>query len=453
MATQKLFGTDGIRGTAGVYPLTEDMLARLAMAASYACLSRDQRNKVLIGRDTRLSGSHIEGVLSREFALQGADVYLTGIITTPGLSFLVKEEGAVLGIMISASHNKAIDNGLKFFSNSGSKISIEQEEEIERLVSDSLLPAERAKEGSRISGKIHQLKDASVKYTEFLLSTVKNLNLKGMRVALDCACGSASCFAKEIFNRLEAKAFTINAEHRGENINATGAAGESADLKKLLLENKADIGIAFDGDGDRAIVMDETGARLDGDFILGIMANYMIHKKSLSCNTIVTTLMSNYGLKHALEKSGGKIIQTAVGDKHVLEALKKHKLNLGGEQSGHIIFLDHLPTPDGLLTGLQLLRVMKDTSCKLSKLAQFMRKFPQVLVNIKVREKKPFEEFPAISENLARFNAQLGDTGRILLRYSGTESLARVMVEGKDKDLINSIANYLANQIQSTLGV
>lgn len=454
MSTHKLFGTDGIRGTAGVHPLTEEMLARIARAAAKAIIPKRGKNMVIIGRDTRLSGSHIEGIMAREFASYGANVYLSGIITTPGLSYLVTREKAALGIMISASHNKATDNGLKFFSKGGIKISFEQEEKIEKIVAtDSLSPAKSTQHDSLpLVGRIHQLKDASARYIDFLLSTVKGLNLKGVRVALDCASGSASCFAKEIFSRLEATTVAINAEHCGENINSTGAAGASDELKKLVLDNKADIGIALDGDGDRAIVLDENGARLDGDFILGIMANYLMNKKSLPQNTIVTTVMSNYGLKTAFEKSGGNIIQTSVGDKFVLEALIKHKLNLGGEQSGHIIFLDHLPTPDGLLTGLQLLQVMKDTGCKLSKLAQFMSKFPQILINIKVKEKKPFEEFSALNKSMTIFNRQLGASGRILLRYSGTEALARVMVEGEDQELIHDIAHTLAGHIQDEIG-
>lgn len=449
----KLFGTDGIRGTPGIYPLNDTMLAQIARAAAQFILTHKEGGKkkprLVIGKDTRLSGEQIEDALADRLSAFGVEVLLAGIITTPGLAFLVKEWQANMGIMISASHNIATDNGLKFFNSKGFKLSTQEEEKIENLIFAKNLPQ---KKGLKKRGEnIRLLKDTSSKYVRFLLSTVKGLNLKGMRLALDCAWGSASGFAPAIFQRLEAEVHSIHDEPYGENINIGGTL-EPALLKELALKKRCHIGIALDGDGDRAILIDEKGNILDGDFILAIMANHWMKKKRLPKNSIVTTVMCNFGLRAALDKLGGTIIQTPVGDKFVLEELIKHNLNLGGEQSGHIIFLDYLPAPDGLLTALQLLQVMKEANTKLSELAKIITKSPQVLVNIKVKEKKPFEQMPALNERLKRYNAKLKDEGRILLRYSGTEPLARVMVEGRDEALIKTIAHSLANQIRQEIG-
>ena len=459
MSTQKLFGTDGIRGTPGEYPLTDEMIHKVGSSlASFIPNTQHPtpntqhltpNTKIIIGKDTRLSGSHIEQKLAHSLSSSGVNVLLTGIITTPGVSFLVKELKADMGIMISASHNKPTDNGLKFFNRKGLKLSAIEEEEIERLIFSAEVYDRKPQQKKTV--RIRTYKSASARYIRFLLSTVENIDLKGMRIALDCASGSGSLFAGKIFKRLKAKVCSINDSPCGENINVSGAM-EPTFLKQLVIRTKADIGIALDGDGDRGILVDERGNVLDGDFILAIMANYLKKNKKLTKNTIVATVMSNYGLKVALEKIGAGIIDTFVGDKFVIDTLLKNNLNLGGEQSGHIIFLDYLPTPDGLLTALQLLQVMRDTGRTLSELAQCMSKFPQILVNVKVKEKRPFEELHSLNQRLQHCQKQLGGQGRILLRYSGTERLARVMVEGRDKDLINNIANSLAEEIKTELG-
>jgi len=405
--------------------------------------------KVIIGRDTRSSGQQIEGILARNLSACGVNVLLAGIITTPGLSFLVKKMKADMGIMISASHNKASDNGLKFFNSKGYKLSWEEENKIEALVNP--LSRQLTKTPAK-KGNIRSIKTSSSEYVHFLNSTIKGLNLGGMRIALDCASGSASFFAKQIFKQLKARVYSINDIPSGENINGGGAIAPSL-LRNLVLDTHSDMGIALDGDGDRGILVDEKGNILDGDFILAIMANYLIKKNKLAKNTIAATVMSNYGLRQALEEMGAKAILTQVGDKFVLKALIENKLNLGGEQSGHIIFLDYLPTPDGLLTALQMLKVMQETKSKLSELAKCITKFPQILVNVKVKEKRPFEEFPALNKRLQSFNTRLNGEGRILLRYSGTEPLARVMVEGRDRDLIEDIADSLANHIKDEIGI
>ncbi|MCM8782340.1 MAG: phosphoglucosamine mutase [Candidatus Omnitrophica bacterium] len=451
MHTHKLFGTDGIRGTPGEYPLTEEMLYKIIIGITqfinrFSFTTR--RRRVIIGRDTRLSGKHIEKHLANALNSQGLDVLLAGTITTPGLSFLTKEFKADIGIMISASHNKPTDNGIKFFNSKGQKLSTQDEEAIENIISS--LDIQKIPKAER-KGKIRTLKSAQSKYTEFLLSTVKGLNLKGIRVALDCASGSASLFTKEIFRRLNACIHSIHDIPKGERINIGGAL-QPAFIRELVLKTKSDIGIALDGDGDRGILVDEKGKILDGDYILAIMADYLKNKKQLPKNTIVTTVMANYGLINYLERIGIKAISTQVGDKYVLTELLKNYLSLGGEQSGHIIFLDYLPTPDGLLTALQVLKVMRDSKTKLSQLAKSLKKYPQVLVNVKVKEKIPFEQIPALEERLKQLNQQLQGKGRILLRYSGTEPLARVMVEGSDYRLIENIANSLAKQIKKEIG-
>lgn len=454
MNKDKIFGTDGIRGTPGKYPLNHRTLAKIAKALTqYILKNRGNKTipRIILGRDTRLSGTQIESSLGQVFSSYGIDVSLIGIITTPGLSYLVKELKADIGIMISASHNKAEDNGIKFFNAQGQKLSAKEEEKIEEIFNDK-----ECKDLSNFAqmrkGKINFVNNAQTKYMKFLISTVKGLNLKGIRIALDCASGSASPFAKKMFKQLKAKVNSIHDTIQGENINLGGAMAPQL-LKQLVLKKHANLGIALDGDGDRGILIDEKGNILDGDYILAIMAYYLIKKQKLLKDTIVTTVMSNYGLRSFLDNIGVKSIITKVGDKYVLEALLEHNLNLGGEQSGHIIFLDHSPTPDGLLTALQMLKVMQETQICASELAQCITKFPQILVNIKVKERKPFEDMPSVSERLQYFNAQLKDEGRILLRYSGTESLARVMVEGKDKRVIENIANSLADQIRQEIGL
>ncbi len=455
MSTHKLFGTDGIRGTPGEHPLTDHMLTKISHAI--AVFLREKHtgesvfSSVVIGKDTRTSGSQIENILAEAFTSQGVDVYLAGIITTPGLSFLTREFKADMGIMISASHNKATDNGVKFFNFKGCKLSTDEEDAIEQLINGLVMESERKPAKKRALARIHHPKDSREKYTKFLLSTVKGMNLKGVCVALDCASGSASLFAKEIFSDLKADIHSIHDLPHGEKINIGGAL-QPQFLKELVLKTKADIGVALDGDGDRGILVDDTGNILDGDYILAIMANYLKGKKKLPQNTIVTTVMCNFGLTSYLKDIGVKSIAANVGDKYVLAELLKNGLSLGGEQSGHIVFFDYLPTPDGLLTALQVLKVMQETGVKLSQLSQCITKCPQILVNIKVKEKRPFEEMPALCKQLESSNRELHGKGRILLRYSGTETLARVMVEGISKQAIEEIAHSLAREIKKEIG-
>jgi phosphoglucosamine mutase len=458
----KLFGTDGIRGTPGVYPLTDDMLANIASSLAQSIIgdtsrqSYELKNKgkcphkrIVIGKDTRLSGDKIEKILIDNIKVFGIDVFLVGTITTPGLSFFVKDLKANVGIMISASHNKATDNGIKFFNSKGYKLSEQEEERVENIIFDNLVNRPQIPAG--VKGRVLKIKNAQDRYVKFLTSTVAGLDLTGCKIALDCAWGAAAPFAKKLFTDLGAKVSSIHDKPSSLKVNEGGAIDPSI-LKKLVLDSKADIGIAVDGDGDRGILVDDKGHVVDGDYEIAIIARYLRAKDKLAKNTVVGTLMSNYGLKESLERAGVKIICTNVGDKYVLEALVANNLTVGGEQSGHIIFLDYLATPDGLLTALQMLRVMKETERSLSELCRCMTKFPQILVNIKVKEKKPFEQMPLVEAKLKEFTDRLKDEGRILLRYSGTENLARVMVEGKEKELIENIAHSLASEIKQEIG-
>ncbi len=454
---ERLFGTDGIRGTPGTYPLTDEMIKKIGLGIAAFILDRRSSKKtarpspaVVIGKDTRLSGSHIEKTITDAIRSCGVNVLCAGIITTPGLSFLTGTCKADIGIMISASHNKATDNGIKFFNSFGHKFSTQEESVLEEFIFNSLTH-DAGPINTRRHGTIKIIKNAQSRYVSFLVSTMQGLDLKGMRIALDCAWGAAAPFAKKVFTRLGAKVCAIHDKPSGHTINEGGAIAPDL-LRKLTVDKKCDIGVAVDGDGDRGILVDEKGHALDGDHTMAIIAKYLLNKKNLHQNTIVATVMSNVGLKICIEENGGKMIITDVGDKHVLEALLKNKLALGGEQSGHIIFLDYLSTPDGLLTALQILKVMKDCSAKLSGLAQCMTKYPQILVNVKVKERKPFESMKLVSQHLKTCSERLKNNGRILLRYSGTELLARVMVEGKDKNVISEIADSLAARIKEEIG-
>lgn len=455
--TGKIFGTDGIRGTPGEYPLTDGMIYKIGRSIAEVVLQeRKSKNKkckpqVIIGKDTRLSGSRIETILADAVNYYGLDVLLGGIITTPGLSYLVKHYESSMGIMISASHNKPSDNGIKFFNKDGFKLSEDEEEWMEDIIFSNFIHASNGKNG-HVRGKIKTLKDAQSNYIKFLLSTIKGYSLKNMRIALDCAYGAGSPFAASLFRKLGAQVFPIHDKPSGEHINKGGALDLSY-LREVVLEKKADIGVALDGDGDRGILVDEKGNVLDGDYILAVAAHGFMKQNRLAKNTVVGTLMSNYGLKVCIENAGGKLLCTNVGDKYVLETLRKFELNLGGEQSGHIIFCDYHTSPDGLLTALQILKVMKESYAPLSQLAACMSKMPQILVNVRVKEKRPFEKLMVVQKKLADYNARLKDEGRILLRYSGTENLARVMIEGKDHGMINDMAKDLAEHIEKEIGI
>lgn len=452
---ERLFGTDGIRGTPGEYPLTDEMVFKIgcgiARFLNYKKGSRNKKIKVVIGKDTRLSGNRIETLLVNALASIGVDVLSIGIIPTAAVAVLVRELSADMGTMISASHNKPTDNGIKFFNSCGHKISIQDEEWIEDIIFNNSIHSFDTLD-FRGKGNPYYLRDGSCLYTQFLKSTVGNLDLGGLKVCLDCAGGASSLIAKNLLHDFNAKVHSINDTPSGEHINRGGAVNPTF-LQKLLLETNSDVGFAFDGDGDRVILVDEKGNILDGDYILAILGTYFLNKNILTDNIIVTTHMSNYGLKVAMDKMGIRVLYTNVGDKYVLQMLLKNQLNLGGEQSGHIILLDYSPCPDGLLTSLFILKILQESRKPLSQLSACLTKLPQILVNVRVREKKPLESIPSILNVINSSNAKLKNGGRIFVRYSGTEPLARVMVEGKDKGLITEIAHNVASHIAQVLGL
>ena len=451
---ERLFGTDGIRGIPGEYPLTDGMIFKIGYSIArllhYKWHSFNKKKfKIAIARDTRLSSPKIEMILVDTLTSYGVDVVICNIVPTPGLAYIVKRLSLDMGIMVSASHNQSCENGIKFFNEGGEKLSPQDEEWIEEIIFNNLvhifydwMPSEK--------GKIFHLEEASKVYTQFLISILE-ARLTGIKVCLDCGWGATSQIARDVFEKLEAEVFSFADSFSGEKVNETGALNPSL-LRKLVLEKKADMGFAFDGDGDRVILVDDKGNILDGDYILAIIGKYLSEEKKLFKNTVVATQMSNCGLKEYLGKIGCRVIFTPVGDRYVWQALKRDNLNLGGEQSGHIILRDFVSSPDALACALFIAKIVKERKKPLSELAQDMRKFPQVLVNIKVKEKIPFELLPPLKEGIEKAERLLGEEGRLLIRYSGTEPLVRVMVEGKDEKLIQRVAHTLAEMVEKELG-
>lgn len=450
----KLFGTDGIRGTPGEYPLTEAIIFKIGKACANISYrlngATNLHHTIIIGKDTRLSGEKIEKILANGIASCGVNVLLAGIIPTPGLAFLTRHFKADIGIMISASHNQAKDNGVKFFSKAGYKLSLKNEELIEKLIFSNIVELDALPVNQ--PGLVSQVKDSQKLYIDFLKSSAKDLELKGLKIVIDCAYGAFSRIAPVIFKELGAEVYSTNDQPNGANINLSCGALYPENMAKLVTRYKADIGFAYDGDGDRVILSDEKGNILDGDYIMAIIGLHLLKRDKLPRNTLVTTVMSNYGLQEVVENAGGRLIQTEVGDRYVTEELLKSNLILGGEQSGHIVFLNQSTTGDAMITCLEILKVIKEAKNELSQLAQCMRKYPQVLINVKVKEKKPFEHIPEVQERISLSNSRLTGNGRLLVRYSGTEPVARIMVEGRDEDLITDIAHSLAEQIRQEIG-
>lgn len=445
----KLFGTDGIRGQFGTYPLNEELIHKLGWATGKWLLSKNLRQvkkiKLVIAKDTRTSADAIEDIFIKGLLQAGINIIKVGVIPTSCLAYLVRVLHADMGAMISASHNIGTDNGIKFISYKGYKLSVKDEEEIEKILFEHTQDLDSLTQQQTLSeAHIKIQTDAEGLYIEFLKSTASNLNLKGKRIVIDCAQGALSFVAPRLFKELGADLIALNCQPDGNNINVNCGSLHPDVMAQAVVDNNADCGFAFDGDGDRVIMADEKGKILDGDYILAIIARDLIAKKQLSRNTIVTTQMCNIGLVMAIEQMGGRVIKTDVGDKFILERMLKNKLTLGGEQSGHIIFSKLHTAGDGCLTALQILNVMAESDKKLGELALFMYKFPQALVNVKTSQKKPIEELVKVTKSIEKFEKKLGKTGRIFVRYSGTEPLLRIMVEGQDELLINEIANSIA---------
>jgi phosphoglucosamine mutase len=446
----KLFGTDGIRGTVNNHPMTPETVLRVGMAIAHLLRDRCGRNMILIGKDTRLSGYMIESALTSGICSMGMNVTLVGPLPTPGIAFLTRTLRLDAGIVISASHNPFEDNGIKFFSSEGFKLPDETEQKIEDLVSDEKLSRKRVK-GEEI-GKAYRLDDATGRYIEYIKSTIpKKMTFEGMRVVIDSANGAAYRTTPWLFRELGAEVISIHDKPNGVNINALCGALHIDNLRKAVKLHKAHIGIAHDGDADRSIFCDEKGTVVDGDRIMGMWAVEMRRDRTLKKNTVVSTVMSNIGLEKYLEKHGIRMVRTRVGDRYVVEKMMRDGYNLGGEQSGHIIFLDHNTTGDGPITAVQVLSLMKKRNATLSKLVSDIRPFPQILINVEVEHKREVRSIPEIDKKIKEAEAKLGGMGRILVRPSGTEPKIRVMLEGQDLKLIKKLGSDIAGVIKAKM--
>ncbi|KIL53583.1 phosphoglucosamine mutase [Jeotgalibacillus alimentarius] len=445
----KYFGTDGVRGVANA-ELTPEMAFKLGRFGGYVLTKETTRPKVLIGRDTRISGHMLEGALVAGLLSIGAEVMRLGVISTPGVAFLTKAMGAQAGVMISASHNPVPDNGIKFFGPDGFKLTDEQEAEIEALI-DAETDNTPRPTGENL-GIVTDYFEGGQKYLQYLKQSADE-DFSGIHVALDCAHGATSALATHLFADLDADLSTMGASPNGLNINEGVGSTHPETLAGFVKEKGADVGLAFDGDGDRIIAVDENGQVVDGDQIMFICAKHLKSESRLKQNTVVSTVMSNLGFHKGLEEAGIQSIQTAVGDRYVVEEMKKGSYTLGGEQSGHIIFLDYNTTGDGLLTGLQLVNIMKLTGKKLSELAAEMEIFPQKLVNIRVSDKHGVTDNAEVKAIIEQVEKEMNGNGRILVRPSGTEPLVRVMAEAPTKELCEEYVNRIAEVVENEMGV
>ena len=445
----KYFGTDGVRGVANS-ELTPELAFKLGRFGGYVLTKDKERPKVLIGRDTRVSGHMLEGALVAGLLSIGAEVMRLGVISTPGVAYLTKAIGAQAGVMISASHNPVADNGIKFFGPDGFKLSDEQELEIENLM--DLEVDELPRPVGADLGQVNDYFEGGQKYLQHLKQTADE-DFSGIHVALDCAHGATSSLATYLFADLDADLSTMGASPNGLNINEGVGSTHPEALAEFLKEKGADVGLSFDGDGDRLIAIDENGEIVDGDQIMYICAKYMKEHGQLKQGTVVSTVMSNLGFYKALEVQGIHSVPTAVGDRYVVEEMRKSGYNLGGEQSGHIIFLDYNTTGDGLLTGVQLINIMKITQKPLSELASEMKKFPQKLVNIRVTDKYHVTDNEKVKSVIAEVESEMNGDGRILVRPSGTEPLVRVMAEASTEELCEAYVNRIADVVKEEMGI
>jgi phosphoglucosamine mutase len=432
---QRLFGTDGLRGQGNIFPMTPEIALKLGLAAGQYFRNGSGRNRVVIGKDTRLSGYVFETALTSGLCANGMDVFLVGPLPTPAISFLTRNMRADLGVVISASHNPFMDNGIKFFDREGFKLPDEVEDEISELVL-----AEHPRweyPAPEDIGKAHRIVDAQGRYIVYLKNSFSpRLTLDGLKVVLDCAHGAAYGVAPLVLEELGATVIKIGVNPDGLNINHKCGSLYPEVVSNVVVDEGADIGIALDGDADRLIVCDEKGRILDGDQIMALSALEMMEKGRLAKNMLVSTVMSNMALELFMRQHGGTLLRTAVGDRYVVEAMRREGARLGGEQSGHLIFMDHSTTGDGLLAALQLLRIMIEKDKPLSELAGLLEPFPQMLRNVHVERKIPFAQAPGLQAEVARVEQALHGKGRVLLRYSGTEAVCRVMVEGPDLDTV-----------------
>ncbi|MFK7988764.1 MAG: phosphoglucosamine mutase [Sandaracinaceae bacterium] len=449
---RKLFGTDGIRGLANAGNMTPEIAFRIGAAVTYQVRQRvEHAPRVVIGKDTRLSGYLFEQALSAGVCSQGGRGLLSGPLPTPAIAHLTTSMRADAGVVISASHNGYQDNGIKIFGGDGFKLPDEKEEELEALIGGDALDHDRPT-GADV-GRTKRLDDAPGRYVAFVKQSFpKEMTLEGLRIVIDAAHGAAYKVAPTVFFELGADVSVIGVSPDGKNINDGVGAVHPEACAAEVLRTGADMGIALDGDADRVIVVDEKGQRIDGDAVMALCARRMLRDGKLRKNTLVSTVMSNLGLERAMESIGGTMVRTAVGDRYVVEAMRREGYNLGGEQSGHMIFLDHASTGDGLVAALQLIANVRGEERPLSELAQnAMTRVPQVLVNAKLKERRPLDEMPKTMDAVRAAEASLGKTGRVVIRWSGTEPKLRVMIEGEDDASIRSMAEGIADEARAEL--
>ncbi|MGZ3721688.1 MAG: phosphoglucosamine mutase [Bdellovibrionales bacterium] len=450
---RKLFGTDGIRGPANRFPMTPDVVLKVGQAMGLLLRNmpgrQGQKRMVLIGKDTRLSGYMVEQALASGLNSMGVGVQLTGPLPTPGIGFLARNMRADAGVIISASHNPFNDNGIKIFGADGFKIPDSMEREIERIVEEEDIAKHLS--GDAI-GRTRRIDDAAGRYIVYAKNSFPlNLSLEGMRIVLDCANGAGYKVAPAVFSELGADLVVIGDKPDGYNINDKSGALHPERVSEAVGRYRADVGISLDGDGDRVIMVDEKGEIVNGDHILAICAIHLSKKKSLPQNTIVATQMSNVGLDIAMKKHGIYVVRTDVGDKNVVEAMRKNGYSLGGEQSGHIIHLDHSTTGDGCVAALNVLAVMKSEGKSLSELKNMMEDVPQVLINTRVSKRKELTTIPGYQKMIDKAETKLNGDGRLFVRFSGTEPVIRVLVEGRDRSEIGKMAEEIAKFLQSEL--
>jgi len=447
----QLFGTDGVRGVANEYPMTAEMALNIGRATACLFKRKGHTPRIIIGKDTRISGYMLENAFVSGICSMGVNALLVGPLPTPGIAFATNSMRADAGIVISASHNPFQDNGIKIFSNEGFKLPDEKELEIEKLIfsnhMDTLHPSPRE------LGKAYRIDDARGRYIVFLKNTFpKDFTLEGTKVVLDCAYGATYRVAPDTFFELGADVISLFDKPNGENINDHCGSQHPETLMEEVVKGKADVGFAFDGDGDRCIAVDEKGSVLTGDQIMAICAKNMKKEARLVNNMLVSTVMSNIGLGIALKELGIENVITQVGDRYVLEEMQAKGAVIGGEESGHVIFLEHHTTGDGIATALQILAAMKKTQKPLSELAQVMKVFPQKLINVDVKTKPELSTIPEISQAIKDIEKQLADTGRVLVRYSGTQNMCRVMVEGPTSKETETYCRQIADLVLEKIG-
>ncbi len=444
---RQLFGTDGVRGVANVHPMTTEIAMQIGRAIAFLVKDKIKGHHIVIGKDTRLSGYMIENALAAGICSMGINVQLVGPLPTPGIAFITTSMRADAGVVISASHNPFQDNGIKIFSRDGFKLPDAMEAKIEELIFSQKMEALRPVADE--VGKASRIDDAKGRYIVYLKNTFpRKYTLDDFHIVLDCAHGATYKVAPHVFRELGAKVTTVGADPDGKNINHKCGALHPEVIAHKVKEVGADIGLALDGDGDRLIVCDENGEIVDGDHIMAICAQNLLGSRKLKKKTLVTTVMSNMGLEQAMKKMGGKMIRTQVGDRYVVEAMRSKGYNFGGEQSGHLVFLDHNTTGDGILAALQLLSVMIKKSKPLSELATIMTTYPQVLENVRMSSRIDPEQVPGFAVSLKKAEKKLGNQGRILVRPSGTEPVIRIMVEGENAKIISTLALELSDIIR-----